>query len=156
MIDTHVPLKVNWEEMKLSPPDETKLLDFYRRYEFRSLLKDLTPTGEARQADRRYEAVKTEKEFEKFLSKLKKEPAFSFDTETTSEDPMRAHLVGLSFCWEPFEAYYVPVASAADVIPASARNRTDPRLPSGGQASFFVAEEIPRPACRSGRDLSPP
>ena len=34
---------------------------------------------------------------------------FSFDTETTSKDPMRARLVGLSFSTEPRKAWYVPV-----------------------------------------------
>jgi DNA polymerase-1 len=33
----------------------------------------------------------------------------SFDTETTGLDIMTARLVGLSFCWLPGEAYYVPV-----------------------------------------------
>ncbi|TGE19678.1 DNA polymerase I [Hymenobacter elongatus] len=33
----------------------------------------------------------------------------SFDTETTGLDTMTARLVGLSFCWLPGEAYYVPV-----------------------------------------------
>ncbi|WP_019946477.1 DNA polymerase I [Hymenobacter aerophilus] len=33
----------------------------------------------------------------------------SFDTETTGLDTMTSRLVGLSFCWLPGEAYYVPV-----------------------------------------------
>lgn len=36
--------------------------------------------------------------------------AFAFDTETTSEEPHRAALVGLSFSMAAGEAYYIPVA----------------------------------------------
>ena len=40
---------------------------------------------------------------------------FAFDTETTGLNPVKAELVGLSFCWQEGEAYYVPVRSPADV-----------------------------------------
>jgi len=36
-------------------------------------------------------------------------PWFSFDTETTNINPRRAELVGMSFCWCPEEAWYIPV-----------------------------------------------
>ena len=35
--------------------------------------------------------------------------SFSFDTETTDLDPMKADLVGLSFSTAPGKAWYVPV-----------------------------------------------
>lgn len=38
---------------------------------------------------------------------------FAFDTETTSTDPLRAKLVGLSFATVPREGWYVPVGHAA-------------------------------------------
>jgi len=37
---------------------------------------------------------------------------FAFDTETTSTDPLRAKLVGLSFATVPREGWYVPVGHA--------------------------------------------
>ena len=43
------------------------------------------------------------------LSFLLQQTEVSFDTETTGLDIMTARLVGLSFCWLPGEAYYVPV-----------------------------------------------
>ena len=51
------------------------------------------------------------KAFGALIEELGKAKAFSFDTETTSADPMRAALVGMSFAWNPFCAYYVPVSS---------------------------------------------
>lgn len=57
----------------------------------------------------------------------------SFDTETTGLDTMTARLVGLSFCWLPGEAYYVPVPQADE---AAAQALVDEFRP------FFDAEQI--------------
>ncbi|QIL76719.1 DNA polymerase I [Hymenobacter sp. HDW8] len=43
------------------------------------------------------------------LSFLMQQKEVSFDTETTGLDTMTSRLVGLSFCYLPGEAYYVPV-----------------------------------------------
>ncbi|MBN2375153.1 MAG: DNA polymerase I [Sedimentisphaerales bacterium] len=56
-----------------------------------------------------YYLIDSEKEFDGFLRKLKKQKAFALDTETTSVNPVAAELVGMSFCWEPGEGYYLPV-----------------------------------------------
>ncbi|MBD1397292.1 DNA polymerase I [Pontibacter sp. JH31] len=40
---------------------------------------------------------------------LQKQQEFSFDTETSSIDPITAKLVGMSFSYLPGEAYYVPL-----------------------------------------------
>jgi DNA polymerase-1 len=44
------------------------------------------------------------------IERLKKAETFAIDTETTSKDPMKANLVGLSFSMEPDEAFYIPCA----------------------------------------------
>lgn len=43
------------------------------------------------------------------VSSLRQSGAFAMDTESTSEDPWQADLVGLSFAMAPGEAYYIPV-----------------------------------------------
>jgi len=57
-----------------------------------------------------YVLVDTPGKFEDFLGGLKKKKIFVLDTETTSTDPMKAKLVGISFCWKSFHAFYLPVA----------------------------------------------
>jgi DNA polymerase-1 len=42
------------------------------------------------------------------INKLSEQQEISFDTETTSVDANEATLVGLSFCFQPGEGYYVP------------------------------------------------
>ncbi len=45
--------------------------------------------------------------FKKLLDELKQHDAFSFDTETTNINPMRAEMVGISFSVQPHHAYYI-------------------------------------------------
>lgn len=53
--------------------------------------------------------VNTEDALQVFIKSLHDAGAFAFDTETTSDDPWHAELVGLSFSMAPGEAYYIPV-----------------------------------------------
>ena len=47
--------------------------------------------------------------FADFIEKLSTQNTFCFDTETTGLDLYGDKLLGLSFSWKEFEAYYVPV-----------------------------------------------
>jgi DNA polymerase-1 len=60
-------------------------------------------------ADCKYHLVATEEQFELFLSELKKQKRFAFDTETDDLGAMRSNLIGMSFSWEKGIGYYVPV-----------------------------------------------
>ena len=112
-IDTNVPLEIDWEAIRVTEPDNAALAEFFKRYEFRGLLKSVAVQGEKETKDRDYKTIQTAQQLKVFAGELKEAKAFSFDTETTSIDPMRAALVGMSFCWEPFTAYYLPVALPA-------------------------------------------
>ena len=112
-IDTNVPLEIDWEAIRVTEPDHAALAEFFKRYEFRGLLKSVAVQGEKETKERDYKAIQTAQQLKAFAGELKEAKAFSFDTETTSVDPMRAALVGMSFCWEPFTAYYLPVALPA-------------------------------------------
>ena len=61
-------------------------------------------------ADTDYVTVQTPEQLEEMLAELRTAGSFSFDTETTGLDQMRAELVGLSFATEPGRAWYLPVA----------------------------------------------
>lgn len=56
-----------------------------------------------------YYLVDNEEQVKDLISKLARQIAFCFDTETTGLDPHSDHLVGLSFSFKSGEAYYVPV-----------------------------------------------
>ncbi|MFT4103658.1 MAG: DNA polymerase I, partial [Burkholderiaceae bacterium] len=57
-----------------------------------------------------YECVLTLDALDRWIERIENAPLTAFDTETTSLDPMRAQLVGLSLSVEPGKACYVPVA----------------------------------------------
>lgn len=54
-----------------------------------------------------YQLVADHDGFKKFLKLLRAQPAFTFDTETTSLDPLAAKLLGISFSWAPGTAWFV-------------------------------------------------
>ncbi len=72
----------------------------------------------AQSANRNYELVLTPQRFDDWLERLRAAPLICIDTETTSLDPMRAEVVGVSFAVEPGHAAYVPVAHDYPGAPA--------------------------------------
>ncbi|MGH8183905.1 MAG: DNA polymerase I [Rhodanobacteraceae bacterium] len=64
-----------------------------------------------------YELVTTKKQLDTWLATLHKAGLIAFDTETTSLDPMRADLVGLSFSIEAGKACYIPVGHDYPGVP---------------------------------------
>lgn len=60
--------------------------------------------------ERHYETILTEAQLDAWLAKLTAAKVTSFDTETTSLDPMQARIVGVSFSVEAGKAAYLPLA----------------------------------------------
>lgn len=54
-----------------------------------------------------YQTLTTQAQRAKLIQRLGAADSFSFDTETTGLDPRTARPLGLSFCIEPHEAFYV-------------------------------------------------
>lgn len=110
-IDTKAPIKLNLEDLKTAPPHPEKMRDFFQRFEFKSLLKDLDmpEAPQAKREEKKYQLIQTDREWNVFLAQLKKQKYFVLDTETTSVNPLAAEIVGLSFSWKPNEAFYTPV-----------------------------------------------
>ncbi len=60
-----------------------------------------------------YHLVNTAAGFTDFLAKLREQKRFAIDLETTDLDTSNADIVGLAFCWQAGEAYYVAVRGPA-------------------------------------------
>jgi DNA polymerase-1 len=75
----------------------------------------LTPTPFKTLADFEvdYRTIENPADLEAMLTAFKKAGSFAFDTETTSLNPRRAKLVGLSFSTAPRTGYYVPATPEA-------------------------------------------
>ena len=131
-----VPLDEAPTELAMRERDTDALRRLYARYEFNAALKELDykplPSDEVRGADvpsqfRKqgvdagaadgtlatqgiYECVVDQATFDAWLDKLRAAPLIAIDTETTSLDPMRAEIVGVSFAVEAGKGAYVPLA----------------------------------------------
>jgi DNA polymerase-1 len=55
-----------------------------------------------------YQLLQTDEEILGLVKQLLKQEEICFDTETTSLDANDCELVGMSFCFKPTEAYYIP------------------------------------------------
>ncbi|OHX22075.1 DNA polymerase I [Chromobacterium sphagni] len=71
------------------------------------VLQAALPEGELA---RQYETILTEAQLDAWLEALMAAPMVSFDTETTSLEPMLARIVGVSFSIEAGKAAYLPLA----------------------------------------------
>jgi DNA polymerase-1 len=126
-IDCNVPIKIDYGELALKKYNDAKLKEILTELGFNRLLVQLglhdtveaipetnQATGvsnspSAKTLSHDYQLIDTQKKFEEFLAKLKKQKLFAIDTETTSVFAMRAALVGISFSWQPNQGFYLPV-----------------------------------------------
>jgi len=115
-----VKLPVDLEELKLAPRDEKKLGDLLSRFGFKSWLKESPPAAAEApppqaipvraEIERRYETIESEDDLSRWLKEVEAAGLVSLGTETTSDEPMQARLVGLSFATSAGRAAYLPLA----------------------------------------------
>ncbi|MFA7536397.1 MAG: DNA polymerase I [Desulfuromonadales bacterium] len=102
-----VPLQLDYDDFALSEPDREALTPLFKELEFHKLLQEFSAGSRATGED--YHCVFTPDAFEAMLRELAAAERIGFDTETTSLDPLRAELVGISFSVRPHQAWYIPL-----------------------------------------------
>ncbi|HEY9459811.1 MAG TPA: DNA polymerase I [Paralcaligenes sp.] len=116
-------IAMDLSDLAFKPVDRQALIDLYEEYGFRTWLRELTgdpqrvPLQDSRvapelpeaPAETHYDTILDWPLFEHWLTLIKNAPLVALDTETTSIDPMRARLVGLSLSVAPGVACYIPV-----------------------------------------------
>ncbi|MBQ5962652.1 DNA polymerase I [Massilia sp. ZL223] len=132
---------ISFEETLVGRPEDAEALrDFFQRYGFKTMLRDLGGGGRADGAvapargagpggaplnspegasghlpgmaiiKGEYETVLTDEQLDKWLALVDAAELTSVDTETTSLDPMAAEMVGISLSVEAGKGAYIPVA----------------------------------------------
>ncbi|HOT96915.1 MAG TPA: DNA polymerase I [bacterium] len=114
-IHCDVPLDITVESLAARPVPAEKAAAFFRKMDLPSLADKFSSRAAA---DHHYHLVMDRAGMEALAERLQQSGAFAFDTETTSIDPMRADLVGLSFSCAEGEAWYVPVKGPEDLAAA--------------------------------------
>lgn len=116
-IDTHAPISFDPNRFHIKSPDRKKLAELFAELEFKQLQAAFSNPPDL--SRKRYVPIQEEISLRALLSKLEKTARIAIDTETTSELPMHAELVGISLAVEPDEAFYIPLGH--DSLPADAQ-----------------------------------
>jgi DNA polymerase-1 len=116
MIELDVPIETDIAAMRVKDPDSEKLLEIFKELEFKSFAREIASCNSEVHKEACYKTIYTLGDFKNFIQELKKKLEFVLDIETTSEQPMEAKLVGISFCWKEGEAYYVSLSRIRDAL----------------------------------------
>jgi DNA polymerase-1 len=125
-IKTDLDVELDIKLLKAMEPDRGELNKIYAELGFKSL-KEEEPDGapapatvkaEGEKPAGNYKTIFSESELKELVSRLQSSGGFAVDTETTSLEPMRAKIVGMSFSFAAGEAYYIPIGHDYEGAPA--------------------------------------
>jgi len=119
---SEVPIKIDFRKCKRMALDWKKLLPLFEKLEFKSLIRRFTEPEKLnlfakleekkvslKPSKAKYKTITTQEDLAELIKKLKEHSAFAIDCETTSADPFKAELVGISIAAEPHQACYIPI-----------------------------------------------
>jgi DNA polymerase-1 len=126
-IVTDVPLKIDLSDCQRQPLDWEKIIPLFKKFEFKSLIKKYaaeelpssqpglwssveTTKKTIQKIDAKHRVINNPTDLKKLLNEIKKADCLVIDTETTAVDPFSAKLVGISLCFSPEKAYYIPLS----------------------------------------------
>ncbi|MGD9124906.1 MAG: DNA polymerase I [Desulfarculaceae bacterium] len=139
-LDQKAPVEFDPEDFSVRSPDPQVLTPVLAKLEFSQLLKQFAAPVETVDTD--YVRLVDIAGIQALLGEAKEKGRLAVDTETTSIEPMRADLVGVSLSHESGQAVYIPVghnlppekqADKQQVLKALAPYLADPDLEKVGQ-----------------------
>ena len=138
-IRTDAVFEFDLEDCRRREPDRELLLSLFKEFEFSSLLQELKGRGEETGGD--YRICRTPEEIGALAARLREGREFSLEPVLSSQEAMRAVLIGLAVSPAPGEGFYIPIAredgtpqlSADAVLGALAPLLSDPSVLKHGQ-----------------------
>ncbi|MFW6101365.1 MAG: DNA polymerase I, partial [Bacteroidota bacterium] len=136
-IELNVPIEFNTSKIERQHPNEEQLMQLFRELEFRSLSQRLfrkdtsqatagraiqqsmfsgstepvtgpAPENSLETSQKDYQLIDSEVKIENLARQLQSIEAFCFDTETTSVNPHKAELVGISVSYKDNQGFFIP------------------------------------------------
>ena len=107
-----IPLKDPLQRCKLGEPDRPQIKKLFEELEFQSVLKELglAETAAPKPAQKvDCQIVLDGETLNELCGRLAPTGEISLDLETTSQDDMKAEIVGIAIALEPHKGYYIPV-----------------------------------------------
>ncbi len=109
-LNTKVPLELSSTDLEIQPRDEPGLKELFQELGFKKFVEELGGGEKADQASPRdFRGITDWEDLVGWVAEIKKAGLVSLDLETTSENPMRAEIVGISLSYEEGRAVYIPV-----------------------------------------------
>jgi DNA polymerase-1 len=111
-IRTDLPVALDLDPLRAGEPDHDRLRSIFLELEFHSLVRDFAAPETKTPVERKlnYALLQRAEQVAELVARIRERGRVSIDTETTSTDPVRAELVGISIAVEPGEAFYLPIA----------------------------------------------
>lgn len=128
-IESHVPgVELDLAKSQMREFDRGAVIQLFRDFEFHSLVEKIpasdgtiatVPVVEAEivTIPTDYRLISTEAELEEVGNAIAAAKGIAIDTETTSQNPMEAEIVGISIGVGDGKAYYIPIGHRADLPP---------------------------------------
>ena len=158
-----VPVSFDPERFARRDGDREKLSALFRELEFTQLLRQVDAEGPKTQTFKldEYRLILDRPALDALVKEISAADTLSVDLETTSPDPMRAKIVGISLCAAPGRAAYIPVGHVylgapaqlplAEVLAALKPAFESPRIRKIGQNETYDALILRR----NGVELGP-
>ena len=149
---TDLTLPLHPSDLVYPGVDDAKAREAFKELGFQTLTKEFTQSAQQAGTARKYRSAATLADLEAAVAACRAAGRFGLDTETTSIDPTRGHIVGLSLAWTPNEGLYVPLAhqkpATADTEGSLPGLLPDSGLPDSlldlrGDAAAFFSELAP-------------
>jgi DNA polymerase-1 len=144
IIDVDMPIDLDLPALTVRAGNHEALRMLYTELEFNTDLQTLEDGHSTNPPmQKHYRTIITLEDLDAEIAALRQSGGFAVDTETTSQDPMRANLVGISLAHRPHEAVYIPVGHLYLGVPQQLPQEVvlerlrplleDPSLPKYGQ-----------------------
>ncbi len=102
-----IPIQIDMDCCRVRNTKDLKLKNLFRELGFNTFLTDMVTTAQTEETH--YHLINTVEKFSEFLDILTNQRVFAVDLETTNINPLKAQIVGISFSFQPREAYYIPL-----------------------------------------------
>ena len=113
-LDVETPIEIDWQQGRVREIDVTPALELCEEFGFRSISERIATLGSSTAPppvtwDANYQTIDQPQDLQMLVDRLLKLQQIAVDTETTSTNPRKAKLVGVSLAWEEGEAVYIPI-----------------------------------------------
>ncbi|MBN1621675.1 MAG: DNA polymerase I [Endomicrobiales bacterium] len=116
-LNSKVPLGKKWSDCEVKSIDENKAIEFFKRFEFTSLIRDISSDktsinqAQAQGVPVKFEVnlIESAEDLKKLIKSLKKTDKLSVDLETNNLNPLNSKIVGISLSYDSKGGFYIPV-----------------------------------------------